>query len=1505
VRSKDHSGFIAIIGLAGRFPDAPDIRAFWRNLEQGVESLVAFTDAELADSGIDSKYLEDPNFVRKGTYLEGADLFDAAFFGLNPREAEILDPQHRIFLECAWEAMEDAGYLGESTGARVGVFAGSSMNSYFLSALAQNPALFDAGGFYQVMMGNDKDFLPTRVSYKLNLKGPSVAIQTACSTSLVAVQMACQSLVSEQCDMALAGGVSVRFPQKTGHMYVPGMIFSPDGHCRPFDAHAGGIRGGAGAGIVVLRRLEDALSDGDSIRAVIRGAAVNNDGAAKMGYTAPSVEGQAAVIRAALEAGGVDPASVSYIEAHGTATIVGDPIEIAALDRAFRTSTDRKRFCAIGSVKSNIGHLDAAAGVAGLIKTVLALEHKRIPASLNFREANPQIDFVNSPFFVNDRSTEWDSPEGPRRAGVSSFGIGGSNAHVVLEEAPAGEPPVVLWPTQLLAISARSSSALEAASASIAAHLEEHPAIDLADACYTTQVGRRRFAHRRIVIGSTREEAVKALSAGDRRSVFTRFDEAVNRPVTFMFTGQGSQHIGMARELYQFQPVFRRELDLCAEGLKPEIASDLREILFSPSADAALLNQTKFAQPALFSVEYALARMWMSWGVEPDSAIGHSIGEYVAACLAGVFSLEDALRLIAARGRIMQKMPSGSMLAVHLSEHALRPFLDSRISLAAINSPSACTVSGMDAAITALHARLEASKIESRLLHTSHAFHSSSMDEAVEIFRKTVQCVDLREPHLPFLSNLTGRQISASEATSPDYWAQHLRQAVRFADGVRELASPGRLFLEVGPGQTLAAFADDITRGIEGCEVFASLPHPKDPQSERTFILKTLGKLWLAGVDVNWKNLHAGERLHRVSLPTYRFERQRYWGGRDNVTPPTGQATLSPRRDDIADWFYVPSWTRSVMPSLTVADECPGSWLIFEDSGDMADFAARELARRGEPYVRVKKGNCFAHVDEQSYTIDPLRAEDYLRLLTETAAPRHVLFLWGLDGVRDAFGSLLFLAQAFGDGGNRDPVDCVIVSAEMHSVTGREAVEPEQALLSGPCKVMPLEYPNIRCRNVDVCRREISPALAAELLLEPATPRPLTTVAYRDGWRWLQNFEPVHLPAKQSSIRRGGVYLITGGLGGIGLSLATHLAKTTGARLALLGRSSLPDRDQWPNWLSSHEEADECSVKIRALERIEELGGEVFPLSADVCDRAAMKRALDEIHERFGPVTGAVHAAGVAGGGLIQLKTMAAASRVLDSKVEGTLVLDSLLKDEPLDFLVLCSSINALVGVHGAVDYVSANAFLDAFAAARYRREGPLVVSINWDTWREVGMAVRSAAPKGLWDENERFAAAIKPAEGVEAFERALVSRLPQVAVITRDLPQILALLEQSARSMEPAKLAPIQRHEVHPRPDLASDYAAPETETQRRILEIWRNQFGIDEIGIDDNFFELGGHSLLATAVLARTGQAFELAVALRVIFDAPTVRALSEHVDNLLWASQRVLPADAESEEREEVEL
>lgn len=873
---------LAIIGMSGRFPGAKNIEKFWQNLQNGVESIASFSDEELIASGIDPDVLNDPQYVKARATLEDVELFDASFFGFNRREAEITDPQQRLFLECAWEALENAGYDSKKYEGLIGIYAGTSINRYLINFLINlNQNIINSIDTQQLVFANDKDFLTTRVSYKLGLEGPSIDIQTACSTSLVAIHLACRSLLGGECDIALAGGVAISSSQKAGYFHTEGGILSPDGHCRAFDAKGQGTVFGSGMGIVVLKRLEDALVDGDCIHAVIKGSAINNDGALKVSYTAPRIDTQAKVITAAQMIAEVEPETITYIEAHGTGTSLGDPIEIAALTQAFHTSTQKKNFCAIGSVKTNIGHLDTTAGVAGLIKTVLALKNKQIPPSLHFEQPNPEIDFDNSPFYVNTTLSEWKANGIPRRAGVSSFGIGGTNAHVILEEAPAVEHFGASRPWQLLLLSAKTNSALETATANLVSHLKQHSDLNLPDVAYTLQVGRREFDHRRIVVCQNLEDASQVLTTQDPQRVFTHYQKPCNRPVVFMFSGQGAQYVSMGREIYQSEPIFKEQVDECCNLLKPHIKLDLRTVLYpSEQQDheaTQQLLQTAIAQPALFVVEYALAQLWMAWGVHPEAMIGHSIGEYVAACVAGVFSLEEALTLVTTRGRLMQQLPTGAMLAVPLMEEDIEHLLNDELSLAGTNAPSLSVIAGSIKAIDDLQNRLTDQGVDCRRLHTSHAFHSWMMEPIMEPFRTQVKKINLKAPQIPFMSNVTGTWITEHEATNPSYWAQHLRQKVRFGEGISKLLQTKQILLEVGPGRTLSTFARQHLEQDTQQVVLSSLRHPKDQQSDVAFLLNTLGQLWLNGLQVNWSGLYAHERRHRLSLPTYPFERQRYW----------------------------------------------------------------------------------------------------------------------------------------------------------------------------------------------------------------------------------------------------------------------------------------------------------------------------------------------------------------------------------------------------------------------------------------------------------------------------------------------------------------------------------------------------------------------------------------------------------------------------------------------------
>jgi acyl transferase domain-containing protein len=831
---------IAIIGMSCRFPGARNIYEFWRNLRDGVESVTFFSDQELRDSGIDPAFINDPNYVKAGCVIEDIDLFDASFFGYSPKEAETIDPQQRLFLECAWGAIEDAGYIPQTYEGLIGVFGGARMSSYVNNMSSELSRVGTALGF-QALIGNDKDYITTRVSYKLNLRGPSVAVQSACSTSLVAVHLACESLRNEECDMALAGGAAVSVPQKQGYFYQEGMIFSPDGHCRAFDARAQGIIGGNGVGIVLLKRLPDALADGDHIYAVIKGSAVNNDGWSKVGYTAPSLEGQTAVISEALAMADVGPETITYIEAHGTGTELGDPMEVEALTRVFRTNTDKKGFCALGSVKTNFGHLDTAAGVASLIKTVLALKYKQLPPSLHFEKPNPRIDFPNTPFFVNAKLSEWKADGYPRRAGVSSFGIGGTNAHVVLEEAPALHPTDndIERPLHLMTLSARSENALQELARRYETFLETHPDASLADVCFTANVGRSHFPYRLAVTAESTQQLRERMGAFAARTkptglVSAHVQSGIHPKVAFLFTGQGSQYVGMGQQLYYTQPTFRKALDRCAEILKSHLDRPLLSVIFGKEGKSPALDETAYTQPALFAIEYALAEMWRSWGIEPSLVMGHSVGEYVAACVAGVFSLEDGLKLIAARDRLIQVLPQeGEMAAVFAGEERVA---------------TAVAPHGEEVSIATV--------------------------PMLSSFEKIASEIEYSTPQIGLISNITGQLVENDEVCEASYWRRHLCNAIRFALGMKTLYEQGcELFLEIGPSPILLGMG----RKCLPKEVGVWLPSLRKEHSDWEQLLKSFGELYVHGVDVDWSGFDQDYSRRRMSLPTYPFERRRCW----------------------------------------------------------------------------------------------------------------------------------------------------------------------------------------------------------------------------------------------------------------------------------------------------------------------------------------------------------------------------------------------------------------------------------------------------------------------------------------------------------------------------------------------------------------------------------------------------------------------------------------------------
>jgi len=1155
---SDAKDRIAIVGMAGRFPGAPDVEQFWQLLKGGVEGIRFFTPEELAAAGVPETLLRNPDFVPANGYLDDVELFDAPFFGMTAREAEMTDPQHRLFLQSSWHALEDAGHVPERFDGRIGVYAGCGWSTYLLFHLFRNPDLPPSVSHLQYLIGNSGDYLPTRVSYRLNLKGPSVNVNTACSSSLVAVHMACQSLLDYECDMALAGGASVQLPQDQGYVHQENTITSPDGHCRAFDAKAAGTVSGNGVGLVVLRRLEDALADGDTIRAVILGSAINNDGADKAGYTAPSISGQAIVVAEAMSVGSVEPDTIQYIETHGTGTQIGDPIEIQALSRVFG-SGDRAASCALGSLKTNIGHLDEAAGVAGLMKTVLAMERGQIPPSLHFESPNPETDLENSPFHVNAHLRPWPATDGPRRAGVSSFGIGGTNAHIVLEQAPVGIQPSASRRPAIVPVSARSASALTQARRQLADHLEANPELAPAAVASTLQIGRQAFGWRSAVCGDTLEEIVRELRV-DRRPAGIA-DTGV--PVAFLFPGQGSQHPEMAAELYETEPFFRDELDHCCELLRQHAPQESLSFLQPATATSSqALTRTDSAQPALFVVEVALARLWMHWGVKPDYLIGHSLGEYVAACLADVFSLEEAIRIISARGRLMQSMPDGAMLAVPLVEAEAMAYLRPQLDVAAINTSDQTIVSGSEDQIVALEQRLNADGISGRRLATSHAFHSHMMDPVLAPFEEVMRGVALGEPRIPIISNTTGEPLSAQQAMDPSYWTAHLRGTVRFSAGIDFLVQQGcGILLEVGPSNVLSRIADRLTKDVA---VVTSLPNPRQNSTDGDTLAQAIGQVWTRGIDVDWNARGAGETVRRVSLPGYPFARERHWIDRSDLASVPDEPQPQPQPQPakaIEDWFYAPQW--HVEPGRTDETWRPDHCLLFDDGSALGESVCGDLEAMGTRVTSVQPGDGQGRLRDGRGTLRPSAPDDYATLVEALdTVPDLVVHLWGLcsdqkaDTLEHGFHSLLCLAQSLADRTIDLRGRWVAFTSPCYEVTGTEELTPLHATVSGLSAVVPLEFPNLQCHHVDLEINDIQAAVG-QIRHEIGVVASSNLTVWRKGQRWIREWIPQSLPIPQRpmAIRDGGTYLITGGLGSMGLAFAEYMSQQAQCRLVLTGRS--------------------------------------------------------------------------------------------------------------------------------------------------------------------------------------------------------------------------------------------------------------------------------------------------------------------------------------------------------------
>lgn len=1509
---------IAVVGMACRFPGIRTPRDLWAVLVEGKETIATFSDDQLRASGIPETLFKHPDYVPRGAALGDIDLFDAGFFGFSPREAALLDPQCRLFLETAWHALEDGGFANDDPERDIGVFGGVALNTYFHNNLATNPKVLEDFGFFQTLISNDKDYLTTLVSYKLNLTGPAITVQTACSTSLVAIHTACQSLLTGECDLALAGGVNLTVPEAQGYLYQTGMINSPDGSCRPFCEDAAGTTNGAGCGMVLLQPLADAIDAGATIHAIIRGSAINNDGARKVGYTAPGLEGQVRAISEAQRIAEVDPTEIGFVETHGTATPLGDPIEVSALVRVWAGTAHSEHLtdssCVLGAVKSNLGHTGAAAGVAGFMKAVLAVREGALPGTVHFTRPHPELDLDKTPFQISAQFAPWKISETqPERiAGVSSFGIGGTNAHVILAEnrfAPQSAPATARK-TNLLTLSAHSPEALEQACNNLAEFLDEPDAPSPGAVAHTLQTGRKALPYRLTINGEDHATVVKAL----RNATITTAQTAASekRRVAFMMTGHGSQSTTMTRALLAQEPVFRKRFDELASVLKTRTNIDLYAVLTSsdPGWAQSQLDRMMVSQPLMYVIQLALCALWKSWGVTPETVIGHSSGEFAAAFEAGIFSAEDGLKLVLARGQLMDTSIAGGMIALNYDEHEIKHFIGSNLSVGVINAPDMCVVSGEEKYLNDFITLLEERDVDYRRLHVSRAAHSPTMEAIQPAFAEIAKTIRYRAPETRYISSVTGKPADPDEIATADYWVKHLRTTVRFGEAVGHLVSdPEIALVEIGPGNALSTFAR-ITAGAKGAPApicVQSLARPQDKnEHDDAVIAASLGRLWACGVAIDWKSYRQDQLHHLVSLPTLPLQRQRCW-----IDPPgmtgheqTRSRSQPTRQPDPERWFHVPGWKSAPRPVASV--KIPGKrTVLWLDAGDdaLVDKLTTRLAKNDDcQLIRVTTGDAF-DIAGNAATIRRNSATDYEALI-ETTAPAIIIQTASEQAAADdtdnipgfdTFHSLCHLGRALALRPDLQ-TDIITITTGVFDVTGTEELSPANNMALGPLKVIPQECPNVRTHLLDLDPASDVSAYAAHIedAIRQKDREPIRVV--RGRHQWVPAYSPVQLgetSADLGHIREGGVYVISGGLGGLGLTIAEHFARIYKAKLGLISRSPLPKRKDWND---DTLRADKADIIDRLL-AMEEAGAEIRTFALDCADQSAMADTFDEIETSLGPINGVIHAAGDIGfqihGALDQYSPQQARSQ-FNAKVRGTNVLEKLLACRRPDFVILMSSMAAVFGGLGFAAYGAACAYMDAVATKHSGKTSTRWISINWDRWIPAGQEEQET---GL--QNRTLAnLEMRPDEGMSAFLRVLKHLDgPQVLVTPGNIEDRLS----QWINLGPRQAKPVSKYvssaSMMSEPQSQTIKVASETITdvQAKLAGIWQRLLGHPKIGLDDNFFDLGGHSLLATRVLDQIRQHLGTNLPMRTLFDTPTIRGLASVINKDVGRS--VLPRTSDS--------
>ncbi|MFY9074802.1 beta-ketoacyl synthase N-terminal-like domain-containing protein [Malaciobacter mytili] len=1519
MNNADMSMDVAIIAMAGKFPGANNIQELWDNLCQKVDVRQEFSNEELKLFTKDINQIDKDDFIKKGYAIKDVDKFDAKFFNLTSKQAKMLDPQHRLFLEIAWQGLESAGYALTENSQHIGVYAGANFNNYIFN-IGEHFEMRDIDAYFDAMINNDKDYLTSKVAYHLNLTGPAISIQTSCSTSLAAIAMAYQALLDFQCDMAIAGGVGLNIPQERGYRYYKEGGLSKDAACHSFDKDASGVIHGNGLAVVILKRLEDALKDRDNIIAVIKGATINNDGNKKVAYFTPSVEGQREVISETLSVANVDSKDIHYIEAHGPGTPVGDPIEFKAICQAYGidNSKNYNKTCALGSIKSHIGHLGAASGVAGLINASLILKNRKIPAMMHYKKINPEINIENSPFYINTKLKDLDSsyPE-VLNAAISSFGIGGTNVHLILQSAPKVEYKNRIWEDScyLFPISAKNEKALHSQIKQLSNYLLNNKNQSLLDISYTLQQRRQHFSYRGFIVAKNYEDLQKKLQLEriHKNQILTASDNKTPC-IVFMFSGVGEQYINMGYDLYLYQKVFKDTIDKCAHLAQKYLDGiDIREVLY-PNNKAViqakkLIQKTEIALTILLSVEYALVKQLEYYGVVPNEMIGHSLGEYCAALVSEVFTLEQALSLVAFRGKLIQSCEAGAMLVVNKDTSKLKEILPQKLSLAVINAPQLNMISGPTLEIEKFEHKLKSSNISYSKLPGNRAGHSSTLDPILDEFETFINTMDLKKPKIPFISNVTGDWISEEEAISAKYWRKHLRQTVQFHKGLSLLINQKKtIFIEIGAGRGLTTIAKRHPEASRSLCAYSTMRSNNKKIDDNTVLYELLGSLWLEQYKINWETLTPFEHCRLVDIPTYAFDRESYWLDRTFIK--RNNASVE-KREDVNTWFYTPSWLKLEANHQNDLKDEIKNYIIFSPNNKLLYKISNYLQLNHNNIICINYGEMYQKIDEQNYIINANQTEDYNRLFEDLSHYFNkslcIIHGWMLEKMNSflnedlnsfynsntqvlGYYSVLAIMRVLTKYNLITKTRLVILSNQLYNIIGEEELSPNKSTLLGPCKVIPYEFPELDFIHLDIDEKSFTNEVAFDSLINDIVsykPKDkYLSLAYRNGIRWKPYYYPLSTDfiknkSQQSlNIKNNGIYLITGAFGGIGSIASKYLvSKSQDITLILVSKTALPPKKEWENYLKEQKDKNICN-RIRQVQFLESKGAKVFTYALDISDKKSMTKLQKDINKNIGYVNGIIHAAGVVGGGLIQLEKSIKFHDNLNAKVVGTKLLYYLFANDNLNFILLCSSLGSLVGALGQVENTSANSFLDAFSQTFSKNiTSTKIMTINWDYWLEVGMILQ-LADRHKQITGDEITIGILPNEGEKCFSILLnLLSMSNIVVSTADIHHLLKLRSKAThKALEIFENTNIIKQNSEERTTF-TPYVAARNSLEQVLVLLWENRLGV-KIGINDNFFELGGDSMIALPLMADMRDALHFDLPIQSLFNEQNIASIATFI-------------------------